>query len=182
MIKRIVKYGEILLEQQSATLDQNTNNFNEIIRDLADSFNFYDIAIGLSAVQIGHPYQAFIAKINDNKRFFINPQIMWISESQSIQMEGCLSFPEIRIPKTRPRQITISYFDEDLRYHEEAFDNFNARVVLHEYEHCQGVLFNREVSITQKEIIETKIKRLKKENKWNIDEQMIQVIQRGIAH
>ena len=85
---------------------------------------------------------------------FINPEIL-SSEGESVVEEGCLSIPGVREEVKRPEQITLSYMDEDGNKHEETFAGWMARVLQHEIDHLNGVLFVDHISPVKKQLLIT---------------------------
>ena len=74
--------------------------------------------------------------------------------------EGCLSIPEVREDVKRLSEITIEYFDKDFNKHTETYDGLNARVILHEYDHIEGILFIDKISPLRKRMIKGKLKNI----------------------
>ncbi len=179
MIYPLIKIDNPTLRQESVKLDQKDENLLNIIQDLTDNLAFYE-GLGLSAIQLGIPKQIFIAQIEGKNRLFINTEILEKSSDFEIEMEGCLSLLTIFIPVKRPRQIKVKYFTENFEEKIETFEGLWARLVLHEYEHGQGILFNDGISQTQKEVLQQKIKKLKRNGKYNIDEKVINLMRQEI--
>jgi len=97
--------------------------------------------VGLSASQIGITKQAFVTRFDhtlDQFLTFINPEIIEQSEETAIDTEGCLSYPNIYCEVERSVSIKIKYLDLNRKEHTREFSGFQARVVLHEYDHTQG--------------------------------------------
>lgn len=105
----------------------------------------YD-GIGLSAVQLGILRNAFVIHdfISDDEKFFVNPKIISKSNKYCAFNEGCLSFPNKIYRLQRPSEITIQYFDLNGE-HVENFDGLNARIIQHEYDHLQGITFDKKI-------------------------------------
>ena len=102
--------------------------------------------VGLAAPQVGESIQLFLAQIGgreDGKLVvFINPTITNFSAETDTMEEGCLSLPDEPWAKvTRPTHITIEYLDENGKPQQRQFSEFDARVIQHEYDHLQGVLY-----------------------------------------
>lgn len=97
---------------------------------------------GLASTQIGIHKRFFIATIDETKiRLFINPTIVYYSAEETIEKEGCLSVPDVRIPISRSNEIKIKYFDvKSMKVVTETYTGMNARIIQHEYDHLQGVV------------------------------------------
>ena len=125
--------------------------------------------VGLAAPQINKSIRLFIVdtspfKDDDSpdhvvcKKIFINPKITSITGESWSFSEGCLSIPEVREDVKRLSEITIEYFDKDFNKHTETYDGLNARVILHEYDHIEGILFVDKISPLRKRMIKGKLK------------------------
>ena len=132
--------------------------------------------VGLAAPQIGKGIRLFIIDTSafDNEEFesnsgfktksvkktFINPEI--INESGDLKLfeEGCLSIPNIRESINRKSEIKIKYQDENFNIHQDSFDGIVARVIQHEYDHLEGVLFTDKISPFKKKLIKGKLKNI----------------------
>ena len=98
------------------------------------------------------------------KKVFINPILIEESGEKWSFNEGCLSIPDIREDVIRNSTITISYFDENFKKHTDVFDGLVARVIQHEYDHINGVLFVDKISPLRKRMIKGKLKDITKGN------------------
>ncbi len=113
----------------------------KLITDLEDTVQFdKGLGVGLAAPQIGVSKRVFVAAIDDEITVMVNPKIIWESEQTATKQEGCLSLPGLEISITRPIEIIVNYHDKKGRQRERKLKDFNARVVLHEYDHLDGVL------------------------------------------
>jgi peptide deformylase len=113
--------------------------------------------IGLAANQVGIDQQIFVLDISKVEGFedskpmtIINPKIIERSENINTMEEGCLSIPDIRVELERPEEIIITYQDIDLKEHTVKANDVLARVMQHEYDHLQGILFIDYLSEDQK--------------------------------
>ena len=118
--------------------------------------------IGLAANQVGADKSIFVIDVSQVEDYedtkplaLINPKIIKRSDEKVIMEEGCLSIPDIREEIARPETITIMYQDTDLKEHSLEADGLMARVMQHEYDHLQGILFTDLVS----DVIKKKLKR-----------------------
>jgi peptide deformylase len=128
---------------------------------------YYSDGVGLAAPQVGLSIRLFIVdassgadeepELKDFKKVFINPEIIEITGDEWIMNEGCLSLPEIREDVLRPDKVRIKYFDENFVEHEEEFKGFAGRVVQHEYDHLDGILFIDYLSPLRKRLLKSKL-------------------------
>ncbi|WKZ31182.1 MAG: peptide deformylase [Candidatus Dojkabacteria bacterium] len=105
------------------------------------------MAAGISAVQVGVPKQVFYAYNSNTETYdiFINPQVEYLGEAQDIKIESCLSIPDVIGGVRRHKRIRVSYYDREGQKQRKTFTGWNARVIQHEYDHLQGVLFTDKI-------------------------------------
>ena len=149
-------------------------------------YNAY--GVGLAAPQIGLPIRLFLvdtapfaddedlseeeqSSLKDFKRVFINAKIVKEEGEEWAFCEGCLSIPDVREDVFRKPKITIEYFDENFEKHTEVFDGLIARVIQHEYDHIQGVLFTDLLSTLKKRLIKGRLGNISK-GKIDVDYRM----------
>jgi peptide deformylase len=94
------------------------------------------------------------------KKVFINAQVVSTGGVEWVYNEGCLSIPKVREDVLRPAEVTLSYMDENFVAHTETFKGISARVILHEYDHIDGVLFTDKLSALKKKIIKGKLTKI----------------------
>ena len=117
--------------------------------------------IGLSANQIGLDAQVFVmGDKEDNCTMCINPQIQQHTEEVATDIEGCLSFPNIYVKVTRPKEILASWHDEHLVEHSVKIEGYTAKCFLHEWDHLQGITFKDRVSKLKWDMAKKKAKKL----------------------
>jgi peptide deformylase len=132
--------------------------------------------IGLSANQVGVAKTVFCIGMNEYRKIFFNPVILETSSEEVSGEEGCLSFPGIFIQVKRPSTVTIQYQDESGELQVEKFEGLTARVVLHEYDHMQGIVFKDKVSKLKWEMAsKRKSKKIKKIIKQHVQKQLIDI-------
>ncbi len=172
MILPIVGYGDPSLKKRAQNLDKNYPDLKKLISDMFETM-YNASGVGLAAPQIGKNIRLFIIDTSafDNKDFeassgfkstslkkiFINPEI--VDERGEIRSfeEGCLSIPNIREKINRKSEIKLNYFDENFVCHQEKFSGIIARVIQHEYDHIEGILFTDKVSPLKKKLIKGKL-------------------------
>lgn len=138
---KIFKLGEDVLRQKALPVE----HINDDIRSLAEQMFTAmqeNNGIGLAAPQVGMSLRLFVVDTGDGvKRVFINPQIIETSEKTSLYEEGCLSIPKVYEKIERPEKVKVQAFDEKGTPFTLDADGLLARVIQHEYDHLDGVLF-----------------------------------------
>jgi peptide deformylase len=165
MIYPIVAYGNPILKKEAEEIHEG-ENINELIQDM---FTTMDNAsgVGLAAPQINKGIRLFVIDSTlmlDEKdeekgirRVFINPIILDEYGDNFGFEEGCLSIPEIRAEIIRPEKLTLEYFDENWNLKEEEFSGMTARVIQHEYDHLEGILFIDYLKGLKKRLVQSKL-------------------------
>ena len=168
MILPIVAYGSNVLRSACKEIDSSYSNLDQLIENMFETM-YAASGVGLAAPQINKSIRLFIvdtSPFKDDespdhvvcKKIFINPKITSLTGESWSFSEGCLSIPEIREDVKRLSEITIEYFDKDFNKHTEIYDGLNARVILHEYDHIEGILFVDKISPLRKRMIKGKLK------------------------
>jgi len=180
MIYPIVGYGNPILKKEAEEIQEG----EDISGLLADLYETMDHAkgVGLAAPQINKGLRVFVIdsslmidEEDDEKgvrKAFINPIILDEYGDDYSFEEGCLSIPEIRAEITRPESLTIEYFDENWNLKEENFSKMTARVIQHEYDHLEGILFVDYLKGLKRRMIKGKLLEISK-GKVSTDYQMI---------
>ena len=173
MILPILSYGNPILKKKCFDIDSSYPNLNKLINDMWDTM-YNASGVGLAAPQIGKQIRLFIVdaspffeekeasdyELKNLKRVFINPKIEIISEEKCLFDEGCLSIPDIRSEVERYNSIKINFFDENFNLHSLDFNGILSRVILHEYDHIQGLLFTDKLSTFKRTLIKKKLKKI----------------------
>lgn len=176
MVLPIYGYGEPVLRKVGNDISPEYPNLKETIANMYETM-YRAHGVGLAAPQVGLSIRLFIVdtqpfadsdevskeeaeQLKDFKRTFINPKI--IKEEGEIWgfNEGCLSIPDVREDVFRHEKITIEYQDEDFNKKSESFDGLIARVIQHEYDHIEGVLFTDHLSMLKKKLIGKKLQNI----------------------
>ena len=170
MILPIVAYGDPILKMVAEEIPENSLELTQLIADMFDTM-YLAKGVGLAAPQIGKSIRLFIVDgapfadeegeepdpkavgIESFKKVFINPIIEEQSGDVWAFQEGCLSIPKIRENVHRKETILVSYFDENWLFHEERFDGYAARIIQHEYDHLEGVLFIDKLAPLKKKLL-----------------------------
>jgi|TARA_B110000908_G_C10153500_1_gene402520 peptide deformylase len=119
--------------------------------------------LGLSACQVGLDYKMFIMGQEANVAVFINPEVVSVSVEEEIDVEGCLSFPDMFVKIPRPTTVEAKWFDEDLQPQAKEFTGYAARCFLHEFDHLYGVVYKQKVSRLKWERAEKKKVKIQKQ-------------------
>jgi len=187
MILPIVAYGDPVLKRKAKDIASDYPNLSELIGNMYETM-YNAFGVGLAAPQIGLPIRLFIVdtspfaedeaipeseleQLRDFKQTFINAEIIEEEGDEWVFNEGCLSIPNIREDVFRKPEITIQYLDEDFNQHIKTFDGLIARVIQHEYDHIEGVLFTDKISSFKKRLIKTKLTNISK-GKIEVDYKM----------
>ena len=168
MILPIVAYGSNVLRSQCKEIDSSYSNLDQLIENMFETM-YAASGVGLAAPQINKSIRLFIidtSPFKDDespdhevcKKIFINPKITSLTGESWSFSEGCLSIPEVREDVKRLSEITIEYFDKDFNKLTEIYDGLNARVILHEYDHIEGILFVDKISPLRKRMNKGKLK------------------------
>ena len=170
MILPIVAYGDPILKMVAEEIPENSLELTQLIADMFETM-YLAKGVGLAAPQIGQSIRLFIVDgapfadeegeepdpkavgIESFKKVFINPIIEEQSGEVWAFQEGCLSIPKIRENVHRKETILVSYFDENWLFHEERFDGYAARIIQHEYDHLEGVLFIDKLAPLKKKLL-----------------------------
>ena len=165
MILPIYLYGQPVLRKPTEEIE-DTPELKQFISDMYETLTQAD-GCGLAAPQVGKPWRLFIVdgteleedypECLDFKKTFINPELLEESEETCSYSEGCLSLPGISETVVRPKTIKLRYWDEDFKEHEEVFTDFQARIILHEYDHLEGHVFTDRISPIRKTLNRNKL-------------------------
>jgi peptide deformylase len=184
MILPIVAYGDPVLKKESEEINKDYPQLNELIANMFETM-YNAKGVGLAAPQIGKSIRLFVVDgspfadleeedefdpraegIENFKKVFINPIIEEESGQKWAFEEGCLSIPKIRENVFRKENLVITYFDENWNFHEESYSGYAARIIQHEYDHIDGILFTDHLSSLKRKLLS---KRLSNIANGNID-------------
>jgi peptide deformylase len=178
MILPIVAYGDPILRKKGEPLTMDYPGLDELILNMWETM-YQANGVGLAAPQVGLPVRLFIVdtspfgededldaqereQLKDFKRVFINAQMEEESGDQWVFNEGCLSIPDIREDVTRRERITVCYLNEKFEPCRENFDGILARVIQHEYDHIEGILFTDKLSSLKKRLLKGRLANIAK--------------------
>jgi peptide deformylase len=147
----IVTYGNEILAQKAEPVKEFTPELAAFVEELYDTM-VKGHGVGLAANQVGRLLRIFVTGVDgDKQRVFINPEIIATSPEESDYEEGCLSLPGLYTHVTRPAAVKIQAWNEKGRPFTFEADGFLARVILHENDHLNGVLFIDRLSAPRRE-------------------------------
>ena len=175
MILPILAYGDPILKKECDEIGQDYPKLIELISDMFETM-YKAKGVGLAAPQIGKNIRLFIVDgspfaekedgeeddplaegIENFKKVFINPIIEEEEGMEWSFQEGCLSIPKIRENVSRKPDIVVSYYDEDWVLHEEKFSGYAARIIQHEYDHIEGILFTDYLNPLKRKLLKKKL-------------------------
>ena len=160
------------LRQISKPVEMFDDDLKALVSDMFETM--YDApGIGLAAVQVGVPIRLLVIDLQEpeqegeepirDPRVFINPEILWHSDSEIPYTEGCLSVPEQYAEVMRPDRIRARWQDEDGKTYEEEIDGLLAVCLQHEMDHLNGVLFIDHLSRLKRDMVLKKLAKWRKE-------------------
>jgi len=169
MIYPVTVFGDPVLRKKAEPITKDFQDLKGFIQNMFDTMYNSD-GVGLAAPQVGQAVRIFVidSDIDDEdelpgiKKAFINPEIVEKSGDEWIMNEGCLSLPEIREDVLRPETVKIKYLDEEFNEHIETYSGFTSRVIQHEYDHLEGVMFVDYLNPLRKRILKSKLSAISK--------------------
>ena len=187
MVLPIIAYGDPVLRKVATDISPDYPNLNTLIANMYDTMN-YAYGVGLAAPQIGLPIRLFVVDtapfaddddlteeertfLSNFKKTFINAKITEETGDKWLFNEGCLSIPGAREDVSRQKQITIEFVDEHFTPQQLTLTGLAARVVQHEYDHIEGILFTDKLSSFKKQLIKGKLTNISK-GKVKVDYRM----------
>ncbi len=179
MILPIVAYGDGVLRKRASDINPDYPGLEQLIADMFETMQSAS-GIGLAAPQIGRSIRLFVVDTetaikhfredeeeespfkNETgiRRIFINARAVNKNGNPFSYNEGCLSIPKIREDIDRPGEITLEYLDEKFQAHRETFKGLAGRVIQHEYDHIEGVLFIDYLKPLKKRLIKKKLENI----------------------
>ncbi|GGG11987.1 peptide deformylase [Dokdonia pacifica] len=178
MILPIVAYGDPVLKKKAKPITKEYPKLPELIDNMFETM-YGANGLGLAAPQIGLSIRMFLvdtspfandkefteeeqAVFKDFKKVFINAEILESTGEEWVFNEGCLSIPGITEDVFRESTITIKYQDENFKEYTETYDGIIARVIQHEYDHIEGILFTDKLSSLKKRILKGRLANISK--------------------
>lgn len=171
MILPIYAYGMPVLKKPATPIEQDYFQLQELIENMWETM-YNAKGVGLAAPQIGLGIRLFIVDTvqleNEDRSFrgikkvFINPQKIEETGEEWTYEEGCLSIPKVTGDVLRYERIYLRYYDQDFNEVVQEFDDMNARVIQHEYDHLEGVLFLDRLKPLKRRLLTRKLDQIKK--------------------
>jgi peptide deformylase len=166
MIYPVVVYGHPVLRKVAEDIDSDYPGLQELINDMFETM-YRAEGVGLAAPQIGKSIRLFVVdgtplaedepEMADFKKVFINARITEKAGEVVPMNEGCLSIPNLREEVNRESHMRITYFDENWNQQSEVYTGYKARVILHEYDHLDGIMFTDKVSPLRRRLLQRKL-------------------------
>ena len=162
----IYVYGHPVLRKVAQEIERDYPDLDRFIEDMFETMYNYD-GLGLAAPQIGKSVRLFVIdgeplakdhpEMREFKKAFINPQVVERKGAKVAVNEGCLSLPGLHEEVDRESEIRIQYYDPQWNYHDDVYTGYKARIVLHEYDHLDGVLFPDRLSPLRRRLLKGKL-------------------------
>ncbi len=173
MILPIFAFGQPVLKKVAQPIDKDYPDLEQLIANMWETM-YHAQGVGLAAPQIGLPIRLFVVDSEQMmeekdegkgvKQVFINAQKIEEGGDPWDFEEGCLSIPDVRGDVNRPAQLRLRYLDENFNEHEELFTGMNARVIQHEYDHIDGILFTELLKPIKRRLVKRKLENIRKGN------------------
>jgi peptide deformylase len=174
----VYAYGDPILRKVGVEINKDYPNLPELIEEMKKTMTESN-GVGLAAPQIGKAIRLFVIDaspfadmeeldedekefLKDFKQVFINAKILKEEGEEWAFNEGCLSIPNINEDVTRKESITISYEDENFNKHEKMISGLAARIIQHEYDHTEGIMFTDRLSSLKKRLLRKKLDNISK--------------------
>ncbi len=175
MILPIYAYGQPVLKKKTSTIDSDYPDLKQLIDNMFETM-YNAKGVGLAAPQIGRSIRLFIVdtiqlrkdemdplkKAKGIKQAFINAEMIEETGDRWEYEEGCLSIPNIHADVDRQSSIKIKYMDTDFQWHTKSFDSIEARVIQHEYDHVEGILFLQHIKPLKRRLLKRRLDNLQK--------------------
>ncbi len=173
MLLPITAYGHPTLRKVAQDIDKDYPGLDKIIEDMFETM-YHTKGVGLAAPQVdlsirlllidASPYADEFPEAKDFKKIMINARIV---EEEGVEWsfnEGCLSVPDIREDVMRKPKIRIQYCDEKFNQYDEVYEGVTARIIQHEYDHLEGILFVDRLASLKKMLLKRKLTEISKGN------------------
>jgi peptide deformylase len=166
MILPIYLYGSGVLRAKTLPATPDYPGLKQLISDMYETMYAAE-GVGLAAPQAGVSIRLFVvdaSELSDEepsaegfRQVFVNPEILERSGARVLRSEGCLSLPNLKADVLRESIVKIRYFDENFVEHTEVFDGVIARIIQHEYDHLEGILYPDLLSPLKKKLMKRKL-------------------------
>ena len=174
MILPIRVFGDPSLRQATQMIEENSDDLQQLLDDMIETMHGAS-GIGLAAPQIGRDERVFVVdlaplaaelkeegqNVPEGPLVFINPQLTGQSSDTCEYEEGCLSIPDVRELVTRPVSVRVEYRDREMQLRHMEAEGMLARVIQHEYDHLEGVLFTDHISAFRRRLLKRRLQAIK---------------------
>ena len=171
MIYPILVYGHPVLKKVAENIDKDYPGLQQFVLDMFETM-YNAEGLGLAAPQVGKSIRLFVIdgqpiadeepEFANFKKVFINAKITERNGELALMSEGCLSVPNLREEVYRESHIRIKYFDENWNEYDEVYEGYRARVIQHEYDHLDGILFPDKLNPLKKRLLKGKLTAISK--------------------
>lgn len=171
MVYPIVIYGHPILRRVAEDVEKDYPGLQQLIADMFETM-YKAEGMGLAAPQIGKSFRIVVIdgkplgedepELADFKKVFINAHVVKRYGELKPMTEGCLSIPGLREEVSREASVHLTYYDENWEYHDEVFEGYRARIVQHEYDHLDGILFTDKLNPLKRSLIRGKLAAISK--------------------
>lgn len=173
MVLPIYIYGEPILREETERVEENTPELQRLIDDMLETMHGA-AGIGLAAPQVGRRERLFVVDLTPmaeemaeegeelppQPMVLINPEIGWEGPEECDYEEGCLSLPDLREVVVRPERIRIRYLDRSFEPQEAEVGGLLARVIQHELDHLEGILFIDRISPFRRRLLKRRLREM----------------------
>lgn len=187
MIYPITAYGDPILRKETRDIEKGEIDVKKLAEDMFETMENAS-GVGLAGPQIGLDLRIFVVdgtpiyeseedqeerdeSLKDFRKVFINADILEEDGDEWAYEEGCLSIPDVRADVYRPEIVKIRYFDTDWNEHTETYTDMAARIIQHEYDHIDGILFTDHLKPLKKQLLKKKLTDISK-GKVDVDYRM----------
>jgi peptide deformylase len=171
MILPVAYYGEAVLRQKAVPIQEITDEIRTLVKDMYETMVAND-GMGLAAPQVYKSIRLFITCMDvqqpDGKwvagelEVFINPKISQPGLEMDQMAEGCLSIPKIRGEVVRPITLFVEYMDLSGQTHARHVSGLEARLIMHENDHLNGVLYVDRMDPKERQLLDPTLRKIKK--------------------
>ncbi|MDR1563324.1 MAG: peptide deformylase [Dysgonamonadaceae bacterium] len=167
MILPVYIYGHPILRKVTRDIPADYPGLKELLADMYETMENAE-GVGLAATQIGREDRILVVDLNalnepalkGFRKTFINAHIVELDGEDETMEEGCLSIPGVHEKVLRKNRLRLKYLDENMQPHDEVFEGYKARVLQHELDHLEGVMFTDHIQGIRKQMIRSKLNRL----------------------
>jgi len=165
----IVTYDDELLRKKTNPVNENSDSMQEFITNMFETM-YNSSGVGLAAPQVGQLHRLFVMDADAiteeldepdaGPMVFINPEVVEKTGDKVKMEEGCLSIPDVRDDVKRPQRVRVRYLDRSFKQHEMEFDGWISRIIQHEIDHLEGILFLDYLSAFRKRLHRSDLRKI----------------------